>query len=69
MRLQNRKRECETVMWLIDEAEQVGDRERSREHGAQYARLQRELDHLQPLMRREYLVAGGRRRNQNRLRV
>lgn len=69
LRLLNRKRECETVMWLIDEAEQVGDRERSREHGAQYARLQRELDHLQPLMRREFLSSGGRKRSQSRLRA
>lgn len=62
LRLQRVKMECETVKALIAEAQRNGDHGLARELGSVFGRLQRELEHLQPLKHREFHKPRGARR-------
>ncbi len=62
LRLQRLKSESIAVRFLVDEAQQSGELETARAMGSVYGRIQRELDHLQPLILRENHLDSDRRR-------
>jgi DNA primase len=63
LRLQKLKTESIAVKYLVDEAQRSGEMVTARALGSVYGRIQRELDHLQPLKLRENHRNGERRRN------
>ena len=62
LRLQRLKSESLAVKVLVDDAQRNGELESARQLGSVYGRIQRDLDHLQPLKLRENLLEGDRRR-------
>jgi DNA primase len=62
LRLQRLKSESVAIKFLVDEAQRSGERDAARTLGSVYGRIQRELDHLQPLKLRENHLDGDRRR-------
>lgn len=68
LRLQRLKAEGMAVKYLVDEAQRNGEAESARALGSVYSRIQRELDHLQPLKLRVNLLDGsnGRRNSSDR---
>ncbi len=63
LRLQRLKTESIAVKYLVDEAQRSGEMNTARSLGSVYGRIQRELDHLQPLKLRENHREGERKRN------
>lgn len=63
LRLQRLKTESIAVKYLVDEAQRSGEMSAARSLGSVYGRIQRELDHLQPLQARENHHKTERRRN------
>lgn len=55
LRLQKLKAEGMAVKYLVDDAQRNGEAESARAMGTVYGRIQRELEHLQPLILRENL--------------
>ncbi len=62
LRLQRLKIESVAVNFLMKEAQSNGEMSTSRSLGSVYSRIQRELDHLQPLKLRENHRNGFRRK-------
>ena len=69
LRLQRLKTESIAVKFLVDEAQRSGEMSTARSLGSVYGRIQRELDHLQPLKLRENHRNGERRRNASGARI
>lgn len=69
LRLQRLKNESVAIKYLVDEAQRSGEVASARSLGSVYGRIQRELDHLQPLKLRENHKNGDRRRNASTTRL
>lgn len=63
LRLQRLKKESIAVKYLVDEAQRSGEMSTARSLGEVFGRIQRELDHLQPLTARENHQSGAKRRS------